>query len=511
MFAIPIDNTGLASFVPVRRQSGSSIGQQNLGFDIFGRPIKIRSDDTDIGGTDIGQIEQAQVLAPGLAGFIPPRQDGGFDEESFDPPEGPQTTINVPEIDFSFPDLPSLEDIGGKIGSRVEDIIDNPFSFNPEEGKLGTANILGKEIDIAETALSKTAQRGLTSLFGAKAFVATPIVDLAIQGMLGKDITAKDVGFSLGKAAAGLAFGPIGALVVAAVQGLFSFFGDDDDPGFGADEDPGHSLGEAPDAPPGGYVDDTSEDPGIGQTTGATGLGEDPNAPPDAPTVDDTTGPDSAGPGPGGFGDTGDMGGPEGSGMGDDDGGSGGDSGDDGDDGGDGDADACWVAGTQVLMGDCTYRNIEDLKIGDVVMSFPEDKKTRKWTTELEAKPIISLSVNRSRNIWHLNDTMVTGREWIVKGDGTAALVMWLQEGDTVMGADGEPIDIYRVEAAKDSLSSQITYTFETQNNFSYTADNFRTLRGRAVRAPEDWVYAKDVPTGSMQDEYNKKFSKLAA
>jgi len=36
-------------------------------------------------------------------------------------------------------------------------------------------------------------------------------------------------------------------------------------------------------------------------------------------------------------------------------------------------------------------------------------------------------------------------------------------------------------------------------------------LRGRAVRAPEDWVYAKDVPTGSMQDEYNKKFSKLAA
>lgn len=144
MFAVPIDNTGLASFVPVRRQSGSSVGLQNLGFDIFGRPLKIRDDDTDIGGTDIGQIdagqiEQAQVLAPGLAGFIPSPVSDGFDED-----QGPQPTINTQEIDFSFPDIPSLDEIGGKITGKVEDIIDNPFSFNPEEGPLGTVNVLGK-------------------------------------------------------------------------------------------------------------------------------------------------------------------------------------------------------------------------------------------------------------------------------------------------------------------------------------------------------------------------------
>ena len=69
-----------------------------------------------------------------------------------------------------------------------------------------------------------------------------------------------------------------------------SFFGDDD-PGFGTEEDPGTSLGEAPDAPPGGYVDDTTDDPAFGAQTGISGLGEDPNAPPDAQTVDDTTGP----------------------------------------------------------------------------------------------------------------------------------------------------------------------------------------------------------------------------
>ena len=123
MFAVPIDNTGLASFVPVRRQSGSSVGLQDFGFNVFGQKIRRpdEADDTFIGGTDIGQIpqtsvktgdiEQAQVLAPGLAGFIPPRRiDGGFDEESF--PEGPPPS----EIDIN---IPGIEDISETIGDKI--------------------------------------------------------------------------------------------------------------------------------------------------------------------------------------------------------------------------------------------------------------------------------------------------------------------------------------------------------------------------------------------------------
>tara|TARA_R100000152_G_scaffold6395_1_gene2382 strand:+ start:10 stop:1479 length:1470 start_codon:yes stop_codon:yes gene_type:complete len=489
MFAVPIDNTGLASFVPVRRQSGSSVGLQNLSFDVFGRPIKIRDDDTDIGGTDVGQIdagqiEQAQVLAPGLAGLIPSPVSDGFDED-----QGPQPTINTQEIALSFPDIPSLDEIGGKITGKVEDIIDNPFSYNPEEGPLGTVNVLGQNINIAETALSKAAQKGLPAIFGSRAFIAMPFVDLAIQSVVGKEVTAKDVGFAVGKGLAGLAFGPIGALVVAAIQGLFSFFGPD--------------PVEGPSAPSG-------DDPDAAGTAAATeGLGIDIGK-----GIDDygDFGEDPAEPGPGGYADTGQMGGPTAP-----DGPSDADDGDDGDDG-DAGAPGCWVAGTKVLMADNTYCNIEDLKIGDMVMSFPETKKTRRWNTPLEPQPIISLLVDVHPEIWHLNDSMVSGTEWMIKGDGTAAIVQWLNIGDTVLGPDNNLIEITRVEPAEGDLKKQVIYNFETKFNYSYTANNMRTIRGRAVRAPERGPWSEEYLAGdtnayegSMQDEYNKKFNKLAA
>ena len=67
-------------------------------------------------------------------------------------------------------------------------------------------------------------------------------------------------------------------------------------------------------------------------------------------------------------------------------------------------------------MADNTYQNIEDLKVGDMIMSYPEDQATRRWNTPLEAKPIISLLVDISSVIWHLNDSMVSATEWIIKG-----------------------------------------------------------------------------------------------
>ena len=400
---------------------------------------------------------------------------------------------------MSFPDIPSLDEIGGKITGKVtetiEEAIENPLDFNPDKGLLGTAVIAGKEVDVAKNVAQRAAERGLTSLFGKNAFIAAPFADLAIQGLFGEEITGKDVGFAVGKGLAGLAFGPVGALVVAAIQGLFSFFGGDDDPGFGTEDDPGTSLGEAPDAPPGGYADDTTDDPDIGAQTGISGLGEDPAAPPGAPTEDDTTGP-AGDPDPGATASPSD--GPDAAdGVGDDPG------------------SACWVAGTQILMADNTYRNIEDLQIGDMVMSYPETKKTRRWNTPLEAKPIVSLLVDVHPEIWHLNNSMVSGTEWMIKGDGTAAIVQWLNVGDTVLGPDNNLVEITRVEPAEGQLKKQVIYNFETKDNYTYIADGMRTIRGRAVRGEQwgkDYLSGdKNSYEGSMQDEYNKKFNKLAA
>jgi len=525
MFAVPIDQSGLAGFVPVQRQTGSSVGRNIFGQEIEGLPSLTdrrnlaANQALDIGGTDIGGIPKPVKFFPGVD-----IDQHGIDPDA-DPPgvptEGQETStadINIAGLNEGLQSLPeSVSENISKATSFVSDVFnEDKYSYNPEEGLWGTAEIAGKSYDVASKGASLLTS-GLLATTKAAPF-ASLFGDIVEGIVSGKGLNATNVAFSIGKIAASFIAPPLVPLI-SLVQLFTSLFGDDDD-----DTGTG-GLGSTPGDP----TDAAMAGLGIGFGQGGEDGYDDPYGDPtideygDFGTIGDINAAIAAAKaaqqaedfaaatsGPGGFGDTGQMGGPTGSGGIDSGEGTDGDA-DGSDDGADGDADACWVAGTQVLMGDCTYRNIEDLKIGDVVMSFPEDKKTRKWTTELEAKPIISLSVNRSRNIWHLNDTMVTGREWIVKGDGTAALVMWLQEGDTVMGADGEPIDIYRVEAAEGPLSSQITYTFETQNNFSYTADNFRTLRGRAVRAPEDWVYAKDVPTGSMQDEYNKKFSKLAA
>ena len=146
-------------------------------------------------------------------------------------------------------------------------------------------------------------------------------------------------------------------------------------------------------------------------------------------------------------------------------------------------------------------------------MSYPETKKTRRWNTPLEAKPIVSLLVDVHPEIWHLNDSMVSGTEWMIKGDGTAAIVQWLNIGDTVLGADNNLVEVTRVEPAEGNLKKQVIYNFETKDNYTYIADGMRTIRGRAVRAPERGPWSEEYLSGdtnayegSMQDEYDKKF-----
>jgi hypothetical protein len=183
--------------------------------------------------------------------------------------------------------------------------------------------------------------------------------------------------------------------------------------------------------------------------------------------------------------------------------------GDDGGDDGGGDGD-CWVAGTKILMGDNTYCNIEDLKIGDKVMSFSEDTELRRWNTPLEVKPIISLIVG-TVDVWHLNDSMVSGAEWMIKGDGTAAIVKWLNVGDTVMGQNGNFVEVNKVEPAQGKLKRQVIYNFETEDNYSYIANGMRTIRGRVVASKG---YMKrlsgedtNIYQGSMKDEFERKFN----
>ncbi len=502
MFAVPIDQSGLAGFVPVQRQTGSSVGRNIFGQKIEGLPSLTdrrnlaANQALDIGGTDIGGIPKPVKFFPGVD-----IDQHGIDPEA-DPPapptEGPETSTVDINLGENIEDL--IDTASGKISESISRATSPEGWGYSDKGltSLGSINIAGKNVDIGEQALSYGAKAAMTAILPSSMKAFIPLgADLLVSKALDKDIKGKDVLFSLGKGIVTLASSKlvIPLMVLEFITKLFSDDAEEEDP-FSTEEDMAHSFGRGKDTLYSQYRDDTAADPappppdpygadelniGILATEGP--FGTDPSITPSDP------GSGADGPGDSNGEDSGESGTP-----------------------------GCWVAGTKVLMADSTYCNIEDLKIGDMVMSFPETKKTRRWNTPLEPQPIISLLVDVHPEIWHLNDSMVSGTEWIIKGDGTAAIVQWLNIGDTVLGPDNNLIKVTRVEPAEGDLKKQIIYNFETKFNYSYTANNMRTLRGRAVRAPERGPWSEEYLSGdtnayegSMQDEYNKKFQKLAA
>ena len=266
MFAVPIDQSGLAGFVPVRRQSGSSIGLQDLGFDIFGRPIGTGTTDigsTDIGGTDIGQIEQPVKFSPRI----------DIDQHGIDPDaDPPGIPTEGPEVSFpDFVDAASkgIESLIPDFISRNDETIDDKskttkdsksfFGFDSEKGTLGTVNIGGKSYDvlgkganfITSGLLATTKAAPFASLFG----------DIVEGIVSGKGLNATNVAFSLGKAAAAFVAPPL-VPVIAIIELFTNIFGDDDvdDAGPG----PG-GLGSTPGDP----VDTAMAGLGIGFGPGA--------------------------------------------------------------------------------------------------------------------------------------------------------------------------------------------------------------------------------------------------
>lgn len=167
--------------------------------------------------------------------------------------------------------------------------------------------------------------------------------------------------------------------------------------------------------------------------------------------------------------------------------------------GGDGSSGGCWVAGTKVIMGDFSTKNIEDLAIGDLVATFPEDD--RRWNTKLEPKAITELTV-LPEDIWWLNDTGVSKEEWVIRSNGEPARVRWLSIGDELLTADNKSVTITRVEPKG---TVEPVFNFMTADNYSYTADGFRTVRGMAVRGAN---MMPPTPGNTMRECYKHVFNK---
>ena len=125
----------------------------------------------------------------------------------------------------------------------------------------------------------------------------------------------------------------------------------------------------------------------------------------------------------------------------------------------------CFAAGTQVLMADGSLKNIEDIQVGDWVMSVPEDAPTAepvaKQVTETFVRNlnrIVELTIN-GETIRTTEDHpfYVVGFGWSTAGS--------LHAGDTLLTDDGVSISLENIVVTDEF---EKVYNFEVADNHTY-------------------------------------------
>lgn len=126
----------------------------------------------------------------------------------------------------------------------------------------------------------------------------------------------------------------------------------------------------------------------------------------------------------------------------------------------------CFIAGTKIktLRG---TKSIEDIRKGDIVMSFPDDNVR---LLELQPKKVIKIKMHTNIQTININGLVLTTPEHkfvTTKGWKPAGQ---LKTGDTLIGVNGNPI---LVKKLFDGPKATV-YNFEVVDNHTYIANGFR-------------------------------------
>ena len=141
----------------------------------------------------------------------------------------------------------------------------------------------------------------------------------------------------------------------------------------------------------------------------------------------------------------------------------------------------CFVAGTKITMADYTEKNIEDIKVGDFVLSYDISTK------ELVKKPVIKCYIheNTARLIKvTLEDDSILeltpshpiltiegwkSRDWLFSMIEEHEDTKWLEEGDTVIKYDG----LVKIKSIEEIFvpDNYTTYNFKVEDTHTYIAN----------------------------------------
>ncbi len=163
--------------------------------------------------------------------------------------------------------------------------------------------------------------------------------------------------------------------------------------------------------------------------------------------------------------------------------------------------DSCFLAGTKILMGDSTYKNIEDVKEGDFVQSYDEktgevvEAKVRK--TFYHEKSDGYLIINSLLEVT-ANHPMYVNGEWKPAGE--------IKVRDLLLDKEGNNVPVFSVEPVGDAVP---TYNLEVAGNHNYFANDI-LAHNKCPRIfthnGEDYEFDLLINVAQFGEEHDKLF-----
>jgi hypothetical protein len=147
----------------------------------------------------------------------------------------------------------------------------------------------------------------------------------------------------------------------------------------------------------------------------------------------------------------------------------------------------CFLAGTSVLMGDGSYRNIEDIRAGDTIISFnvdtgeqEQDHVTRTFAHPVESAGDYYLVINGDLRVTP-NHPIFSNGAW-VRAESLAI-------GDLLFTENGELVAVVSIDQVFDQVP---TYNLEVESNHNYFAEGF-LVHNKPLSIHENYVVVEVI------------------
>ncbi|HAH05081.1 MAG TPA: hypothetical protein DCM05_00925 [Elusimicrobia bacterium] len=137
----------------------------------------------------------------------------------------------------------------------------------------------------------------------------------------------------------------------------------------------------------------------------------------------------------------------------------------------------CFVKGTDILMEDGSYKNIEDVKVGDRVMSY--DTELGRYV----GAAVVRTTKNDAGKYYNVNDTMKITPGHVLNVSGDWKLSDEMKVGDFLTNANGDRVAIDSIEEVNEPAEVFNLITEEPNNFF---AEDFLVHNEDALPAHKD-------------------------